>query len=129
MFHDGEPQLWRKHHGKAKGPVLERRRDKQGAIDQGRPQRTGQGSEARAIHEHLAAKGVTVAMANIYAVLAAGKKRRNGKRKKAAVVPAAPALPKDAISLQHLIAAKHLIVQLGGVKEAQQAIAAIAKIG
>lgn len=90
----------------------------------------GRKGTAPAIVTHLAEKGVEVSLPHVYGILAGKKKKRGGKRRTAApAAEAAPALPKDAISLQHLIAAKHLVVQLGGVKQAQQAIAAVAKIG
>ena len=61
------------------------------------------------------------------------KTKMKGKKKaKAAPAPtpeaAAPALPKDAISLAWLEKAKALAKQLGGVKQAKQAIDALAHI-
>ena len=76
----------------------------------------------------LAAKGITVAPAQVSATLKAAGMRRT-RRKKAAASPqahhqSAPAGP----TLEHLLAAKALAGKLGGIDKAKKALDAWAKL-
>ena len=58
-------------------------------------------------------------------------KRKGKKRRKAAAAPApeaGPVVAKDAVSVALLCKAKKLAAQLGGIKEAKAAIAALAQL-
>jgi hypothetical protein len=88
------------------------------------------GKSPKEIAELLQADGWDVKAQNISVVKSAMKAKR---RKRVAVAPApeaaaAPAVPKDAVSLGLLQKAKKLAAQLGGVKEAKAAIDALAQI-
>jgi hypothetical protein len=64
-------------------------------------------------------------------VVKSNMKKGKGKKKAAAVAPAAeavPAVPKDAVSVALLQKAKKMIKDLGGVKAAKQAIDALAQL-
>jgi hypothetical protein len=57
-----------------------------------------------------------------------GKGKRRKKAVAAPVPEATPALPKDAVSVGLLVKAKKLVQELGGVKEAKAALAALAQL-
>jgi len=81
------------------------------------------------IAELLKADGWDVKPQNISVVKSALKAKK--KTKKAALPPApeaAPALPKDAVSVGLLVKAKKLVKELGGVKEAKTALNALAQL-
>ena len=80
------------------------------------------------IAELLKAEGWDVKPQNVSVVKSAMKK---GKKKKAAPAPkpdTAPVVPKDAVSVGLLVKAKKLVQELGGVKEAKNALNALAQL-
>lgn len=90
------------------------------------------GMMPKELAELLQAEGMDVSAAFISQT----KTKMGGakKKKKAARAPAvtteaaAPALPKDAVSMALLQKAKKLAAQLGGIKEAKQAIDALSQL-
>jgi hypothetical protein len=83
----------------------------------------------RGISELLKTQGIDVTIGYVSAIKS--KMRGKGKKKAAAAAPAAeaaPALPKDAVSVALLQKAKKMIKDLGGVKAAKQAIDALAQL-
>jgi hypothetical protein len=69
----------------------------------------------------LAAKGITVAPAQVSSTLKAAGYRRL-RRKKTTSASAGQKPPKDGITLDHILAAKALIGKVGSVEAAKQAI-------
>lgn len=83
------------------------------------------------IAEIVTAQGVPTTagqVSNIKSILASKKAKAKAKAAPADEPEAAPALPKDAISVALLQKAKSLAKQLGGIKEAKAAIDALAQI-
>ncbi len=80
------------------------------------------------IAELLNAEGWDVKAQNVSVVKSAMKKGKK-KAKKAPPPPeAGPAVPKDAVSVGLLVKAKKLVKELGGVKEAKNALNALAQL-
>ncbi len=80
------------------------------------------------IAELLNAEGWDVKAQNVSVVKSAMKKGKK-KAKKAPPAPeAGPAVPKDAVSVGLLVKAKKLVKELGGVKEAKNALNALAQL-
>ena len=82
------------------------------------------------IAEIVTASGITTLawqVSNVKSILA-NKKKVKATPAAPATEAAAPALPKDAISVALLQKAKKLVAQLGGIKEAKQAIDALAQL-
>ena len=80
------------------------------------------------IADLMKAEGWDVKPQNVSVVKSAMKK---GKKKKAAPAPepdTAPVVPKDAVSVGLLVKAKKLVHELGGVKEAKNALNALAQL-
>jgi len=82
------------------------------------------------IAEQLNAEGWDVKPQSISVVKSAmkAKKKKAKKAAEASVLEAAPALPKDAVSVGLLVKAKKLVQELGGVKEAKTALNALAQL-
>ena len=85
------------------------------------------------IADKLTAAGVTVSANEVsqmkYQLKAAKKKKRQQKAAaKAAEAAPAAAVPADMVSVAALQKAKKLIQELGGVKEARQALAALSQL-
>ena len=81
------------------------------------------------IAELLKAEGWDVTAQRVSVVKSAMKKGK--KQKKAAPAPASeagPVVPKDAVSVGLLVKAKKLVQELGGVKEAKNALNALAQL-
>jgi hypothetical protein len=83
----------------------------------------------RDISELLKTRGIEVTIGYVSAI----KSKMKGKRKKkvataAPAAEAAPARPKDAVSIALLQKAKKMVKDLGGVKAAKQAIDALAQL-
>lgn len=82
------------------------------------------------IAELLNADGWDVKAQTVSVVKSAMKKAKK-KAKKAALAPepeAGPVVPKDAVSVGLLVKAKKLVKELGGVKEAKNALNALAQL-
>ncbi|HVA45286.1 MAG TPA: hypothetical protein VNH11_02770 [Pirellulales bacterium] len=81
------------------------------------------------IRQGLADEGIHVSAALVnrikYGAGAGGKKKRRGRKPKAA---AASANGGGTLSLENLLAAKKLVVQLGSVESAKQAVDALARL-
>ena len=90
--------------------------------------------EPKEITALLQAQGLDVTSAYVSGIKFQMNKKKGKKQTKAAAAPAmaaqaaAPALPKDAVSLGLLQKAKKLAAQFGSVKEAKQAIDALAQL-
>jgi hypothetical protein len=86
-------------------------------------------SKPKAIYEALQGEGVDVSMALInrikYGPASGRKQKRGGRRRRAAV---AATNGTSQLSLDHLLAAKKLVEQLGSVQSAKQAVDALAKL-
>ena len=85
----------------------------------------------KALAELLQAQGMDVSAAFISQTKTklGGKKKKKAARAPAvAAQAAAPALPKDAVSLSLLQKAKKLAAQFGSIKEAKQAIDALSQL-
>ena len=83
------------------------------------------------IAEIVTASGITTTagqVSNVKSILASKKKAKAAPAAAPAAEAAAPALPKDAISVALLQKAKKLVAQLGSIKEAKQAIDALAQL-
>lgn len=82
------------------------------------------------IAELLHAEGWDVTAQTVSVVKSAmkGKKKKAKKAAEAPAPEAAPALPKDAVSVGLLLKAKKLVRELGGVKEAKTALNALAQL-
>jgi arginine repressor len=78
----------------------------------------------------LAAEGVQVSSAQVSTTLRAmGMRRKRGGRKPATSAPGRPATStSELLSLDSLLAAKKLVVQLGSVEAAKSAVDALAKL-
>jgi len=87
-------------------------------------------STPKEISEMLQAQGLDVSPGYV-STIKTNLKGKKKKAKKAAAAPApeaAPALPKDAVSVGLLVKAKKLVRELGGVKEAKTALNALAQL-
>jgi short-subunit dehydrogenase len=127
------------------------RKAKAAPADQAQPNKSEQVRQAlkalpdlmpKALAELLQGQGLDVSAAFVSQIKTkmAGKKKRNGERARAvaaqqaaqrsapAAEAAAPALPKDAVSLALLQKAKKLAAQFGSVKEAKAAIDALSQL-
>jgi len=80
------------------------------------------------IAELLQAEGWDVDAQRVSVVKSAMKKGKKKKTVPAAAPEAAPAIPKDAVSVGLLVKAKKLVQELGGVKEARNALNALAQL-
>ncbi|MBM4090248.1 MAG: hypothetical protein FJ276_12625 [Planctomycetes bacterium] len=83
--------------------------------------------QSKEIAELLQAEGWEISALYVSAIKSTMKK----KRKKASPSPsseAAPALPKDAVSVSSLRKAKKLVAELGGIKQAKTAVDALAQL-
>ncbi|HQU45290.1 MAG TPA: hypothetical protein PK867_20915 [Pirellulales bacterium] len=82
------------------------------------------------IRQGLADEGIHVSAALVnrikYGAGAGGKKKRRGRKPKAAA--AASGNGAGSLSLENLLAAKKLVVQLGSVESAKQAVDALARL-
>lgn len=80
------------------------------------------------VYEALLAQGVDVSKALVnrlkYGPHGAGKRKRRGRRRRATVASNGG----GQLSLEHLLAAKKLVVQLGSVETAKQAVDALARL-
>jgi hypothetical protein len=90
--------------------------------------KANRGKAPKDIAELLRAQGLDVSNAAVSMV----KFQMKGKKKKAKAAPApeaaAPAVPKDAVSVALLQKAKRLAKDLGGIKAAKQAMDALAQL-
>ena len=85
--------------------------------------------EPKQITALLQAQGLDVTSAYVSGIkFQMNQKKGNKKAAPAPAATAAPALPKDAVSLGLLQKAKKLAAQFGSVKEAKQAIDALAQL-
>jgi hypothetical protein len=87
---------------------------------------TGKRTRNRDVRNALAEIGVNVSPAQIATI-----RKKMRRRRPAAETPettAAPSTPSDAISLDHLVAAKSLVEQLGGIEAARKAVNAFARL-
>ena len=90
--------------------------------------------EPKEITALLQPQGLEVTSAYVSGIKFQMNAKKGKKKAKAAAAPAvaaqkaAPALPKDAVSLGLLQKAKKLAAQLGGIKEAKQAIDALSQL-
>ena len=85
-------------------------------------------STPKEISEMLKAQGVDASPGYVSTIKTNLKAK---KRKKAAAAPepeAGPVVPKDAVSVGLLVKAKKLVKELGGVKEAKNALNALAQL-
>ena len=83
------------------------------------------------IAEIVTAAGITTLawqVSNVKSILASKKKVKTTPAAAPVADAAAPALPKDAISIGLLQKAKKLVAQLGSIQEAKQAIDALAQL-
>jgi arginine repressor len=77
----------------------------------------------------LAKEGVAVSSAQVSTTLSAAGYRRKRRRKQLAPVAAAKPANRNGVDLDALIAAKALIVKLGSIEVAQDALAALKRLG
>ena len=77
----------------------------------------------------LANEGITVSSAQVSTTLAAAGYRRKRRGKKSAATAAAHPASGNGLNLEALIAAKALVNKLGGIDMAQEALAALKKLG
>ena len=77
----------------------------------------------------LAKEGITVSSAQVSSTLSAAGYRRKRRGKKAAVAAASHPANGNGLNLDALIAAKALIAKVGSVEVAQEALAALKKLG
>jgi arginine repressor len=82
----------------------------------------------RDVIAELAKEGITVSSAQVSTTLSAAGYRRKRRGKKTAVAASHPASG-NGLNLDALIAAKALIAKVGGVQVAQEALAALKKLG
>lgn len=86
-------------------------------------------AKPKEVFEGLTAEGVDVSMALINRIKygpGSGRKGKRGRRRRRAVT--AMANGSNPLSLNHLLAAKKLVDQLGSVESAKQAVDALAKL-
>jgi hypothetical protein len=86
-------------------------------------------AKPKEIYQGLTSEGVEVSMALINRIKygpGSGPKRKRGGRRRRVVTAAANG--SNQLSLQHLLAAKKLVEQLGSVESAKQAVDALAKL-
>lgn len=76
----------------------------------------------------LAAKGITVTSAQVSSTLKAAGFRRTRRRKATTSTKANHSSASTDLSLEHLLAAKHLASKLGGIQAAKRALDAWAKL-
>jgi transposase len=77
----------------------------------------------------LAKEGITVSSAQVSSTLSAAGYRRKRRGKKTAVAAASHPSSGNGLNLEALIAAKALIAKVGSVEVAQEALAALKKLG
>jgi hypothetical protein len=88
-------------------------------------------AKPKEIHEGLTSEGVEVSMALINRIKygpGSGRKGKRGGRRRRRAVATAAANGSNQLSLEHLLAAKKLVQQLGGIESAKQAVDALAKL-
>jgi hypothetical protein len=85
------------------------------------------GAGPKAIHEALLAQGHDISKALVNRVLYPPGKMRKAKRRGGRKMSAAPMVGAG-FSLDHLLAAKKLVNQLGSVETAKQAVDALARL-
>ncbi len=77
----------------------------------------------------LAKEGITVSSAQVSSTLSAAGYRRKRRGKKTAAASATHPASGNGLNLEALIAAKQLIQKVGGIEVAQEALAALKKLG
>jgi len=86
-------------------------------------------STPKEISEMLKAQGVDASPGYVSTIKTNLKAKKKAKKAAAAPAPeAGPVVPKDAVSVGLLVKAKKLVKELGGVKEAKNALNALAQL-